>query len=54
MKIINSEISIPKIQTPNAEYFENFLNSQNIDYLRWAIVGYDDENFVLNVSHKAE
>lgn len=54
MKIINSEISIPKINNPTSEYFEAFLISQNIDFLRWAIVNYDDKNFILNVSHKVK
>ena len=52
MKIINSEILIPKIDYPTSEYFEKFLVNQNIDFLRWAIVNYDEIHFVLNVSHK--
>ena len=54
MKIINSEIKIPRTLKPTSEYFETILKEQNIDFLRWAIVNYDTENFILNVSHKIE
>ena len=52
MKIINSEIIVPKKSELSSEYFEDFLKSQEIDYLRWAIVRCDEKNYVLNVSHK--
>ena len=52
MKIINSEIAIPITKNPTSEYFEKSLTSQNIDFLRWAIVKVEKENFILNVSHK--
>ena len=52
MKIINSEIIVSKTDKLSSEYIETFLISQNIDFLRWAIVNHDEKNFVLNVSHK--
>ena len=52
MKIINSEFKIPKSTELSSEYFETFLKLKNIDYLRWAIVDFDDKNFILNVAHK--
>ena len=54
MKIINSEIKVPRTENLSSEYFEKFLKTQNIDFLRWAIVNYDEKNFILNVSHKIE
>ena len=52
MKIINSEILVPKTDKVSSEYFEKSLISQNIDFLRWAVVNHDEKSFVLNVSHK--
>ena len=52
MKIINSEFLVPKIENISSEYFETFLKSRKIDFLRWAVVNHDEKNFIINVSHK--
>lgn len=52
MKIVNSEIILPIVQTPSTEYFETALKEREIDFIRWAIVHVEKENYVLNVSHK--
>lgn len=54
MKIVNSEIIVPKGVALTTEYFEDFLLSKKINFLRWAIVDCNDKNYVLNVSHKID
>ncbi len=54
MQIINSEIKIPTIETPNSEYFESVLKDKKIDFIRWAIVAVEKNEYILNVSHKIE
>ena len=54
MNIVNSEIIVPRALELTSEYFEDFLQSRNIDYLRWAIVDCNEEYYILNVSHKIE
>ena len=54
MKIVNSEIKIPKVASPTSEYFESYLSFLKIDFVRWAIVGFDEDSFLLNVSHKID
>ncbi len=54
MKIVNGEFVVPKVEEPSSEYFEVFLKSKGVDFLRWAIVGQKENNFVLNVSYKVD
>ena len=53
MKIVNSEVSLPKTSNPTSEYFEVGLKNLGYDFIRWAVVRVDEDKFVLNVSHKS-
>ena len=52
MKIENTEIKLPKTDNLNSEYIEQALTERGIDFVRWAIVAVDSENYILNVSNK--
>jgi len=52
MRIVNSEITLSKPDTPTSEYFETALKERNIDFIRWAIVSTDEESCRLNVSYR--
>ncbi len=54
MKIINSEIIVPKPLRLSSEYFETELEKLGLDFVRWAIVAEKKDAFLLNVSHKVE
>lgn len=51
MKIISSEIKLPKTDNPSSGYFEKGLSELGYKFIRWAIVKIEEDNFVLNVSH---
>lgn len=50
MKITNIQISIPSVKALSPGYIETELKKQNIDALRWAIVGVKDGLYTLNIS----
>lgn len=54
MKIVNGDFVVPKTEDLSSEYFETFLKSKNVDFLRWAVVSQKENDFVLNVSYKVD
>lgn len=51
MKIINSEIKIPRINELSSEYFEVEFEKRGLKVIRWAIVAHESNDFVVNVSY---
>ena len=49
--IESKDIKIRKTENLTSDYIETELKKQGYDALRWAITGYDDENFIINVSY---
>lgn len=54
MKIVNTEVILAKIENPNSEYFETELKKRGVNFIRWAVVKVNADNFVLNVAHKTK
>ncbi len=51
MKIVNSEISLPKTSNLNSAYIEEYLDKMGLIFIRWAIVAVEETNYKVNVSH---
>ncbi len=54
MRIVNSEIILPKSAELSSDYIEALLRNLGVNFLRWAIVRVNENEFTLNVSHKTD
>ena len=48
--ITTKEIKIKRIENISSEYIDSELSKLGLDVLRWAITGYDDDTFTLNLA----
>ena len=48
--IENETIKIPVVEDLTTEYIESCFKQKKLDVLRWAIVGREDGEFILNIS----
>ncbi len=48
--IENETIKIPVIDDLTTDYIEDYFKKNNLNVLRWAIVGREDNQFILNIS----
>ena len=48
--ITTKEIKIKRIENISSEYIDSELSKLELDVLRWAVTGYDDDTFTLNLA----
>jgi len=48
--IENETIKIPVTEDLSTDYIEDYFRKNNLNVLRWAIVGREENEFVLNIS----
>lgn len=48
--IENETVKIPVVENLTTDYIEDYFKQNNLDVLRWAIVGREEKDFVLNIS----
>lgn len=49
--IESKDIKIKKTDDLSSDYIETELKNKGYDVLRWAITGYDDENYIINIAY---
>ena len=52
--ILTAEVKIKSIKNLSSEYIEMQLRNMSFDVLRWAIVSYDDDFYILSISYSKD